>query len=378
MKERTKVDIREEMALRAIDERWSVSEVAKMFDVSRPTVRLWRDRYRAEGRAGLEDRSHAVKNCPHATDPEIVKAIVAKREKYGWGSKKILKLLEREHPELDLPARSTTDGILSRHDLVRKQRRSSSERQSPFQRPYEPTETGELFTIDFKGEFRLGNGRYCFPLTMTERLSRYILTCEALPSTSLDGVWKVLKRTFREYGLPQAIQSDNGPPFGATNGTFSTLGVRLMSYGVAPIYSRPGRPQDNGQHERMHRDLKREATRPSSQGMRSQQKRFDEFRTRFNEQRPHEALEMKFPVELFDGTKRSFPAKQPTPNYPESFEKRKIDGNGFFKWNSQPVFLSSAFIGHTLGFEAIDEGLWAVSFHRFVVGKFDEKEGRFL
>jgi transposase InsO family protein len=261
-KERTIVDWREEMALRALDKRYTVSEVARAFGVSRPTVRLWRERYREQGRGAMLDRSHAPESCPHRTGEQVEALIVAERKRWGWGSRKILKRLEESHPELVLPARSTADAILARHGLIERRRGGRSAGRSPFVRRYEASEPGELTTIDHKGEFRLGSGRYCYPLTMVDSVSRYVLACEALDSTSFQRAWPVIERVFREHGLPVAMQSDNGPPFGATNGRFSQLSVALMALGVQPIFGRPGVPQDNARHERMHRELKRRATRP--------------------------------------------------------------------------------------------------------------------
>jgi putative transposase len=265
--ERTTVDIREEIALLALDRRYTLTEVAERFGVSRPTVRLWRDRYRERGRSGLVDRSHAPLSCPHRTSEEIEQLIVAEREEYGWGSKKILRRLQDAHPELDLPGRSAVDALLRRYGLVRPVRRDRRRAASPFQRRYPATEPGELTTIDHKGQFRMANGRYCYPLTIVDHVSRYLLACAALSSTRLSEAWPVITRVFREHGLPTAMQSDNGPPFGSPNGGLSTMSVRLMTLGVLPVFGRPAHPQDNGRHERMHKDLKAETTRPPASNL---------------------------------------------------------------------------------------------------------------
>jgi transposase-like protein len=196
IQERTIVDVREEMALRALDGRWSVSELARMYDVSRVTVGLWRNRYREEGRSGLEDRPHAAGSCPHKTSAELEELIVADRRKYGYGSKKILRRLADADPGLILPRRSTVDAILGRHGLVERRRRRSTLAQTPFRRRYRASEPAELFTIDHKGEFRLLTGKYCYPLTIVDHVSRYVLACQALSSTRFEEAWPVVERIF--------------------------------------------------------------------------------------------------------------------------------------------------------------------------------------
>lgn len=379
LEERSLMDVREQMALAALDERYTVSEVAEMFGVARPTVRLWRDRYRSGGRAGLEDRSHAPRCCPHRTAPELEALVIAERKQWGWGSKKILQRLEEAHRGVALPKRATVDAILARHGLIQQQRhRRRREGRGPFCRRYEATRPGELTTIDFKGQFRLRNGRYCFPLTLADSFSRYLLACEALAGTSLEGVWPVVVRVFRECGLPHAMQSDNGPPFGPTHGRFSTMSVRLMMLDIQPVFSRPARPSDNGRHERMHRELKAEATRPASASFADQQRRFDRFRSIYNTERPHEGLGMQRPARIYTGSQRPYPSKPARPNYPLHFEKRRVGSAGCISWQGHPIFISEAFHGQTLGLEPIEDHLWRVHFYRFVIGKFDSAAKEFL
>lgn len=183
-------------------------------------------------------------------------------------------------------------------------------------------------TIDHKGQFRMGNGAYCFPVTMVDSVSRYLLACEALSSTRLSEAGPVVTRVFREYGLPTALQSDNGPPFGSPNGGVSTMSVRLMMLGVLPVFGRPAHPQDNGRHERMHRDLKTETTRPPASTRALQQKRFDEFVDRYNIERPHEGITMERPANLFTCSPRPYPRRQRGPEYEAHFETRKVTDTG--------------------------------------------------
>jgi putative transposase len=278
LEERTIVDIREEMALAALGVGATVTEVAIRFGVSRPTVRLWRDRYREQGRSGLEDRSHATNSCPHRTDPEIEDMIVEERERWGWGSKKLLQRLSEAYPGVEFPRRSTVDSILARRGMVaiRTQKRRAPGPGAVVAK-YQATDPSELTTIDYKGHFRLRNGQYCYPLTVVDSVSRYLLACEALPTTDFRHAWPVIQRVFRKHGLPRAMQSDNGPPFGTAQGRFSTMSVVLMSLGVQPVFSRPAKPQDNARHERMHRDLKADIVRHRGSTFAEQQRFFNRF-----------------------------------------------------------------------------------------------------
>jgi transposase InsO family protein len=379
IEEKTLVDIREEMVVAALQQDATVTEVAAQFGISRPTVRLWRERYRQQGRAGLSERSHATEHCPHRTSEAVEELIVTERKRWGWGSKKLLRRLSEAHPEVEFPQRSTIDAILSRHGLVegqKKKRRPPAVR--PFAARYEPSEPAELMTIDFKGQFRLRAGRYCYPLTMVDSVSRFLLACEALRSTDFRHSWPVIERVFREHGLPAAMQSDNGPPFGAPHGRFSTMSVVLMALGVQPVFSRPGKPQDNGRHERMHRDLKADVVRHRGATLSEQQKFFDAFRHTYNVERPHEGIGQDRPARRFRSSPRPFPRRPPEPDYPAHWETRKVFGDGMVGWRSARVFLSNAFAGHVVAFEPIDCDLWQLHFHRFIIGRFDERSKRII
>jgi len=377
IKERTIVDIREEMARLALDERYTVTEVAERYGYSRPSVRLWRDRYREGGRAGLVDLSHAPHSCPHRTTEQVEALIFAERQKFGWGSKKILRRLRDAHPELELPGRSAVDALLKRRGFVATRRRRYPVA-TPFQRRYTASETGELTTIDHKGQFKMLNGEYCFPLTMVDNISRYVQSCKGLRSTRLSDAWPEIERVFREHGLPVAMQSDNGVPFGTSNGGFSTMSIKLMMLGVLPVFSRPAHPQDNGRHERMHRDLKRETTRPPAISLREQQKKFDEFVRRYNVERPHESIGMERPANLFRGNHRPFPRRAPRPEYPRHFETRKVAPCGDISWRWQRIFVGEALRGQTIALEPTDEQILTVHFFVFVLGKIDEATHRFI
>jgi len=373
------VDIREEIARYALDDRYTLTEVAERFGLSRPTVRLWRDRYRETGRSGLVDRSHAPHSCPHRMAEDIEQLIVADAELYGWGAKKILRRLQDAHPEVELPGRSAVEALLRRHGLVKPARRHRRPAASPFQRRYTATEPGELMTIDHKGQFRMGSGRYCYPLTIVDHVSRYVLACAALSSTRLSEAWPVIIRVFREHGLPTAMQSDNGPPFGSPGGGLSTMSVRLMTLSVLPVFGRPSHPQDNGRHERMHRDLKAETTRPPASNLRSQQEIFEEFVTRYNVERPHEGIGMERPANVFTSSvARPYPSRPPSPDYPGHFEPRSVSTSGEIKLRGCHIFVSHALAGQTVALELTDEDLYTVHFYDFVIGKLDTDSNTFI
>jgi len=371
------VDLREQMAVMALSGGYSISEIAELFGVSRPTVYKYRDRYRAHGRADLVERGRAP-HSPRRTAEWIAERVIAERQRFHFGSKKIRRRLIDERPEVSWPARSTIDAILKRAGLVEPRRRRKRVH-SPFQRRYEPSLPGELATIDFKGEFRLRDGRWCHPLTMAEAMSRYLLICQALPSISLGGVWPILVRVFRDHGLPDALLSDNGPPFGGHGlSRFSTFSVRLMELGVQPVFIIPGNPQHNGSHERMHRTLKESLTADQARSFREQQRRFDAFRSMYNHDRPHEGIDLDRPATRFSGLRRPFPSTPPPIDYDTTFRVRSVSSNGYIKWEGHPFFISHALAGRRLGLEPIDEQLWNVHFGPFLIGRLDERERRFL
>jgi hypothetical protein len=222
------------------------------------------------------------------------------------------------------------------------------------------------------------NGKYCYPLTIVDRVSRYVLACQALSSTRFEEAWPVVERVFREHGLPIAMQSDNGPPFGSPQGRVSAFSVELMMYGVLPVFGRPGKPQDNGSHERMHLDVKREATRPPGRSPRDQQRKFNEFIRRYNFERPHEGIAMDRPGKVYRRSQRPFPALRPRPDYPLHFDKRKVSPGGYVKWRNHRIFIGTPLANHTVGIELRADALCAVHFHTFTIGHIDERTHQFL
>lgn len=351
-----------------------VTQLCAEYGISRKTGYKWIDRYIRRGASGLEDRSRRPHTSPRAAPEHVVNALVQLRHRHPtWGPKKLLKILAGRHPDWSLPGRTATSDLLKRHGLVR---RKSARRR--IGHPGKPnlliTAPNQVWCADFKGQFRMGNGRHCYPLTVTDGFSRFLLGCHGLPSTAVVGAKPVFQRLFEEYGLPQYIRTDNGVPF-ATNtlARLSRLSAWWVRLGVLPQLIEPGKPQQNGRHERMHRTLKAEATRPPAHAMCSQQRRFDGFRKQFNHVRPHEALEQRTPSDLYTPSLRPMPGKIPPLEYPDRYEVRYVSANGGIRWNSSWVNLSTTCVGEYVGLEEIDDGIWNVYFGALRIGRLLER-----
>ena len=367
--EQTIVDVRRRM-IELAQSGVPIAQVARDFGVSRPTVYEWLSRWDPNEEESLTNRSHARHTQGEKTSAKIEKLLIAERKRWKFGSKKILQRLREKYPELDWPHRSTVDAIFDRAGLVEKRRRPRrSGRVTPFQRAYHAQEPGELWTADFKGQFRLGNGRYCYPLTVADQVSRFVIVAHALPDVSLEPTWRRIERALREYGLPKAFHTDNGTPFGHANSRLSTMSVRLMKLDVEPVFSRPGKPQDNGTHERMHRTMKDSATIPPAYSFAGQQKKFDAFRQMFNHERPHEALGQRRPATLFTAATRPYPRRPPSIDYEPSFEVRRVSQVGRIKWAAESIFVSQALAGEWIALKPIDYEIHEVYFARFLIGR---------
>lgn len=352
----------------------SLAELCRRYGVIRPTGYKWIQRFEEEGPPGLQERSRRPKGCSHETAIEITEAILELRRRHPfWGAKKLLTILERRHPSVHWPARSTVCDLLSRHGMVERKRR----RRYPGHpgKPSAQMETpNETWCADFKGEFKTGDGVYCYPLTVTDGASRFLLGCQALPSTAHEIAKPVFRRLFQEYGLPQRIRSDNGVPFATTAiGRLSRLSIWWIRLGIHPELIEPGRPQQNGRHERMHKTLKQQTTRPPAATSRGQQRRFDRFRKEFNDERPHEALSQTTPASHYEASPRPFPTKLPPIEYPAHFEKRLMSRNGGFRWASKRVPLSHLLEGQYIGLEEVGDGIWDVYYSDVRLGQMDER-----
>jgi transposase InsO family protein len=354
-----------------------VVELCAEFGISRKTAYKWIERYIRHGAAGLEDRSRKPHTSPKATSAEVLAALIDLRRKHpSWGAKKLLKVLHTRQPRWKLPSRSGCCLILHRHGLIKRKTRRRL-----IGHPGKPASLilgpNHIWCADFKGQFRMGNGRYCYPLTVTDAHSRFLLGCHGLTSTAVEGAKPVFTRLFQEFGLPQYIRTDNGVPF-ATNtlARLSRLSAWWVRLGVMPQLIEPGKPQQNGRHERMHRTLKAEVTRPPAHAMRSQQLKFDRFRQEFNHERPHEALDQNPPGSIYRSSSRPMPSKLPALHYPDRYEVRYVSANGGIRWNKQWVNVSSTCIGEHVGLEEIDDGIWNVYFGALRLGRLDERTMR--
>ena len=353
----------------------SVTELCAEYGIARKTAYKWIDRYIRVGPAGLDDRSRRPRTMPTATAEPVVQALLALRHRHPtWGPRKLVAYLARRQPTWTVPGRSAVAALLKRHGLIPRRRR-----RRVIGHPGKPNALiltpNQVWCADFKGQFRLGNGRYCYPLTVTDGFSRYLLGCQGLPSTAVQGAKPVFTRLFQEYGLPQYIRTDNGVPF-ATNtlARLSRLSAWWVRLGILPQLIEPGRPQQNGRHERMHKTLKQEATRPAAASMSAQQRRFDHFRQEFNHDRPHEALDQHPPASVYQPSPRPMPRALPPLEYPDRFEVRYVSANGGIRWNKRWVNVSTTCIGEYVGLEEIDDGVWNVYFGPLRLGRLLERQ----
>ena len=352
---------------------YTVKEACGLFGISRETGHKWLRRHAAEGSGGLVDRSRAPHSCPHRTaaaiEEEIVWAAASHRD---WGPRLLRTWWLRRHREAGWPAASTIGEILKRHGLQRAPRRRAKVAPHPGRPEVSSAGPNELWTADYKGEFRTRNRRWCYPLTVADQCSRFLLGCRALPSTGVEGARPAMAQVFEEYGLPRAILTDNGPPFGSTGlARLSRLSVWWTRLGIVPILIEPGHPEQNGRHERMHRTLKLR-TREPAESCRGQQRLFDRFRREYNEERPHQGLAGRAPAEVYTPSRRPYPRRLPALEYPPGWEARKVCGNGCLVWHNEFVFLSRVLIGEQLGLQESDDGVWSVYFGPSLLGQLDE------
>ena len=358
---------------------FTMVELCRQFGISRPTGYAILKRYQEEGWDALGERSRRHRGHPNQTPRAIEEAILTERGKHPrWGARKLLVLLERAMPDTDLPCESTVNNILKKHGKVtpRKKNRRKIINKYPY---FDPQEPNLLWSADFKRKFRMGNWDYCNPLTIADSCSRYLLAIYGLEYCRAEDCKPVFERVFREHGIPEQIHTDNGPPFGSWNSLrrMSSLAVWFMDVGVVPVYSDPGQPQQNGRHERMHKDLKAEATRPPGSGMKSQQRKFDVFRKEYNDIRPHEALMMKTPNEVHRRSKREYPRRVQEWVYPSGMTMKLVTVNGALRWKSEGlIMISTALASRYVGLEPVDDGIWIVYYRDVPLGVLSERTKR--
>ncbi len=350
----------------------SMSDVCREFGISRKTGYKIYNRYQEQGLEALCDRSRRPVRYANQLPQQIEQMIVhLKREKPHWGARKIRELLVRRlDNDVRIPAKSTVHAVLDRYGLVKRgrKRRHKAEGTS-LSSGHNPN---DLWCADFKGEFKLGNQKYCYPLTITDHASRFILECQALENTREGNAFNVFKRLFEERGLPDAIRTDNGLPFASPNGLYnlSKLSVWWLRLGINIERIKPGNPQQNGRHERMHLTLKKETTRPPGSNTLQQQARFDEFINEFNTQRPHDALDMKCPNEVYKPAKRTYQGL-PEVEYPFHDRDIMVTACGRICMHRKKINISTVMAGQRLGIKEVDDGIWLVSFMHYDLGYID-------
>lgn len=354
----------------------SFSELCARYGISRRAGYKWLARFEVDGPRGLVNRSRRPHTSPTATPLPVVEQLLALRRSHpSWGAKKLLSVLARRGMG-DLPGRSTCCDLLKRHGLVMSPRRRKypGHPGRPLSRMTEPN---GVWTADFKGQFKTGDGKYCYPLTVADGYSRFLLACQGLRSTSIELARPVFLRLFREYGLPSVIRTDNGVPFATTAlGRLSTLSVWWIRLGIFPELIEPAHPQQNGSHERMHRTLKRETIRPPKRTLAAQQVCFNRFRTEFNQERPHEALGQATPQSRYRPSSRLLPKVLPSIEYPGHYEVRYVSANGGIRWRCEWVCVTHTLAGESVGLNEVGDGLWDVYFGPVMLGRMDERKLR--
>lgn len=354
---------------------FTMSELVEHYGISRPTGYKWVRRFEVAGVLGLLDRSRRPHHSPQQTEAAVVDALVQLRQRHPrWGAKKLLAVATRQQPDTTWPARSTVCALLKTRGLIVARRRRTPPVHVSTSPPAPITVANEVWTTDFKGEFRTGDGRYCYPLTLRDGFSRFVLRCDALVSYGYEVTRRRFERAFAEYGLPERMRSDNGVPFASTGlGRLSRLAVWWIRLGIVPERIALGHPEQNGSHEQFHSVLKAETTRPPAAHAAAQQRRFARFCREYNEERPHEALANAVPASRYQPSPRALPRRLPPLEYPGHCEIRRVSTIGQISWDGAPLFLCEALAGEDVAFEEIDDGLWTIRFASVVLGRFDER-----
>lgn len=356
---------------------YTKSELCRVYGISRPTADKWIERYIERGPQGFAELSRAPRTHPNQTAEELRAMIVeAKLRHQRWGPKKVVDCLRREQPQLSWPADSTAGEILKRAGLVRP--RVRRHRVAPYSQPFgDCGGPNQSWSADFKGDFQMGNGRRCYPLTISDNFSRYLLLCRALERPNHEGVRPWFEWAFREYGLPEAIRTDNGVPFASLAvGGISQLSKWWIKLGIKPERIRPGKPAQNGRHERMHRTLKQDVQ--PQVNLQAQQCHYDPFREEYNWERSHEALERKIPGSVYCSSPRSYPAKLPEVEYESGVTVRQVRHNGEIKWQGELLYVSEVLAKEPLGLKPINEEKWEVRYSFHVLGMLDERAKKII
>jgi transposase InsO family protein len=358
--------------LRGLD---NFSALCRHHGISRKTGYKWVERYEEQGIEGLRDRSKQPHHNPNVIPYALKQCIVGLRKQHpNWGPKKILGLLASHHPDWDLPSKTSVYNILQSEGLIQSRRRRP--RVAPSVKPFAPAHApNEVWSADFKGQFYTKDGKCCYPLTVMDHVSRYLLSCQIVKGTKSRESRKVFEALFAHYGLPDRIRTDNGVPFASIGvGGLSCLSVWWVRLGILPERIEPGKPQQNGRHERMHRTLKQETLRPPAANAQAQQKRFDRFRAHYNDVRPHEGLKQRPPASCYRHSQRQMPSDLPSVSYPGHFKRALVNSNGTIYLNGINVYLGYLLRGETVGLEQISHDLWEVSLGNLRICRINKNE----
>lgn len=358
--------------------KYTITELCRNFEISRPTAYKLISRFENQGYEGLREHSRTPSNHPNATPQNIVKGILKLKEKYPrWGAKKIRILLFKEFTEKQIPSVITVHNILKKNGFVSTKKRMR--RIKPVYPIFDPKNCNEVWSADYKGKFLMGNKIYCHPLTIADSKSRFLFTAKGHYKENLKSAKAEFTKVFRKYGIPKQIHTDNGSPFGSVRAIqrFTQLSYWFIELGISPVFSDPAHPEQNGRHERMHRDLKAACAKPSAYDLKAQQRRLNRFVKEYNHVRPHEALAMKTPAEIHDFSTRPYPEKISNFDYDPTHKILKVTQNGAIRWKSYYwVYLTAALKGKYVAIEDIGNGIWKVFYRNVLLGYFDEKQLR--
>jgi len=354
----------------------TVTELSVIYGVSRKTIYKWIERYNKLGLDGLKELSRAPLNHPNQTDEKIIDRLVKEKQLHmGWGPEKLLDLLNRDEPRIKWPSVCIAEKWLKRHGLVKKRRlrKGTPKYSEPFLDCDAPN---RVWSADYKGQFKTGDGRWCYPLTITDNMSRYLLMCKGLYSPCHADTQPWFEWAFREFGMPEAIRTDNGTPFAGRGVTgLSRLSVWWIKLGIRPERIESGKPQQNGRHERMHRTLKQDTAKPPRPDMNHQQLRFDEFRHEYNYVRPHEALNKKTPASVYKSSARRFPEKLREPEYDHGVEVRTVRHGGEISFSMNYYFISELLAGEKVGLVEAADGKYEIRFGFHPIAILDQRLG---
>ena len=377
-KETTTMEQKVEFISEWLTQKHTVTELCRAFEISRPTAYKLIYRYEQMGIKGLLDQARSPINHPNRTDLNVEKKIISLKGKHPrWGAKKINRLLFNSYAPDMIPSVVTTHNILSRNGLVCPQKRLR--RVKPIYPIFDPENCNEVWSADYKGKFLMGNKKYCHPLTIADSKSRYIFSAKAHYTENYKSVKEEFTKVFRTYGIPRQIHTDNGIPFGAVKAIqrFTRLSYWFIDLGILPVFSDPAHPEQNGRHERMHRDLKAACALPSSYDLKSQQRKLNKFVKEYNHERPHEALDMETPAQIHEYSNRPFPERISKYDYPSHMKVMNVTKNGNVRWKSYYwVYMTSGLVGKQVAAEELGNGIWKVFYRNVFLGYFNEKDIR--